>query len=251
MQRSCRRSPASLHPCITPQSHIHVKTHLTHLLFSKYYKNMTWSYCTIVKKIFHIVIDTCGIPCQPVMYGPPLPSPSTSPRLASFLFPLPSPLSPLSSLLSPLSFPHFLSKTMEPCSASNWSGTACLCMASCNRNGLFWSDSDAVHNSLCWLCILVGWTCENCQSAVGAVSYLCCGLKMSMITSLAWIPRGAPRSRPIRFELSAEEYDRVRDLAAKEQHALARDIGEDLEDLRSPLEGMKPLREIAPFPRVP
>ena len=38
-----------------------------------------------------------------------------------------------------------------------------------------------------------------------------------MISSLAWIPRGAARSRPVRYELSAEEYGRIKALAALEQ----------------------------------
>lgn len=34
-----------------------------------------------------------------------------------------------------------------------------------------------------------------------------------MITSLTWIPKGAARTRPVRFELSAAELTRVRALA--------------------------------------
>ena len=37
-----------------------------------------------------------------------------------------------------------------------------------------------------------------------------------MITSLSWIPRGAARQRPIRYELTPEEYQRVRSLAKNE-----------------------------------
>ena len=37
-----------------------------------------------------------------------------------------------------------------------------------------------------------------------------------MITSLAWIPRGAARQRPVRFELNADEYERVKTLANEE-----------------------------------
>ena len=48
---------------------------------------------------------------------------------------------------------------------------------------------------------------------------------MSMITSLAWIPRGAARQRPIRFELNAEEYERVKSLA-KEELKAKKDAGE-------------------------
>jgi periodic tryptophan protein 1 len=39
-----------------------------------------------------------------------------------------------------------------------------------------------------------------------------------MITSVTWIPRGVARSRPVRFELSPEEYQRIK-LLAKEQGA--------------------------------
>ena len=38
-----------------------------------------------------------------------------------------------------------------------------------------------------------------------------------MITALAWVPRGAARERPVRFELSEEEYSRIQNLAAIEQ----------------------------------
>jgi hypothetical protein len=37
-----------------------------------------------------------------------------------------------------------------------------------------------------------------------------------MITSLSWIPRGAARAHPVRFEFSAEEIERVKRLAAME-----------------------------------
>lgn len=40
-----------------------------------------------------------------------------------------------------------------------------------------------------------------------------------MITSVAWIPRGVARSRPVRFELSPEEYQRIKHLATAEQGA--------------------------------
>jgi len=39
----------------------------------------------------------------------------------------------------------------------------------------------------------------------------------AMITALTWIPRGAARERPVRFELSEEEYSRIRHLAALEE----------------------------------
>ena len=31
-----------------------------------------------------------------------------------------------------------------------------------------------------------------------------------MITSLAWIPKGVPRRIPVRFELSQEEYSKIK-----------------------------------------
>lgn len=34
-----------------------------------------------------------------------------------------------------------------------------------------------------------------------------------MISALAWIPKGASRSKPIRFELSQEEVERIEKLA--------------------------------------
>ena len=52
---------------------------------------------------------------------------------------------------------------------------------------------------------------------------------MSMITSLAWIPRGAARQRPIRFELNAEEYERVK-LLAKQELMAKKDAGEAVEE---------------------
>ena len=39
----------------------------------------------------------------------------------------------------------------------------------------------------------------------------------SMITALTWVPRGAARERPVRFELSEEEYGRIKHLAALEE----------------------------------
>lgn len=38
-----------------------------------------------------------------------------------------------------------------------------------------------------------------------------------MISSLAWIPRGAARSRPVKYELSHEEVERIKELAAREE----------------------------------
>ena len=38
-----------------------------------------------------------------------------------------------------------------------------------------------------------------------------------MISSLAWVPRGAARARPVKYELSAQEYERVKALAAAEE----------------------------------
>jgi hypothetical protein len=34
-----------------------------------------------------------------------------------------------------------------------------------------------------------------------------------MISALAWIPKGASRSKPVRFELSEEEVQRIETLA--------------------------------------
>eukprot|EP01034_Spumella_vulgaris_P024537 gene24537-30895_t len=38
-----------------------------------------------------------------------------------------------------------------------------------------------------------------------------------MITALAWVPKGAARSRPVRFELSSDEYARIKALADQEE----------------------------------
>jgi hypothetical protein len=43
-----------------------------------------------------------------------------------------------------------------------------------------------------------------------------------MISSLLWVPKGASRQRPVRFELSAEEMERVRELAKEEAAIEAR-----------------------------
>lgn len=37
-----------------------------------------------------------------------------------------------------------------------------------------------------------------------------------MITSLTWIPRGAARSRPARYEITPEEFKRIKQLADEE-----------------------------------
>ena len=42
-------------------------------------------------------------------------------------------------------------------------------------------------------------------------------MSTAMITALTWIPRGAARERPVRFELSEEEYSRIKHLAALEE----------------------------------
>lgn len=34
-----------------------------------------------------------------------------------------------------------------------------------------------------------------------------------MISTLAWVPRGAPRTQPVRFELSNEELQRIEGIA--------------------------------------
>ena len=53
-----------------------------------------------------------------------------------------------------------------------------------------------------------------------------------MITSLAWIPRGAARQRPVRFELNADEYERVKTLANEELKTMkaAGEAGDENED---------------------
>ena len=38
-----------------------------------------------------------------------------------------------------------------------------------------------------------------------------------MITSLTWVPKGVARARPVRFELSPEEYQRIKLMASAEQ----------------------------------
>jgi periodic tryptophan protein 1 len=38
-----------------------------------------------------------------------------------------------------------------------------------------------------------------------------------MITALTWVPKGAARAKPVRFELSQEEYARVKSLAKAEE----------------------------------
>ena len=38
-----------------------------------------------------------------------------------------------------------------------------------------------------------------------------------MISSLTWIPRGAARSHPVKFELSPEELENIKKLAEKER----------------------------------
>lgn len=58
----------------------------------------------------------------------------------------------------------------------------------------------------------------------------------AMITALTWVPRGAARERPVRFELSEEEYSRIKRLAAleesgeRDQKEVDRRIYEDSED---------------------
>jgi periodic tryptophan protein 1 len=55
-----------------------------------------------------------------------------------------------------------------------------------------------------------------------------------MITSLAWIPRGAARSQPLRFELSPEEYKDLKKIVKNEE--IAPPVGEGLPALNSELE---------------
>ena len=51
-----------------------------------------------------------------------------------------------------------------------------------------------------------------------------------MITALTWVPRGAARLKPVRFELSQEEYSRIKSLAKIEEQiekeANENDVGE-------------------------
>ncbi len=53
---------------------------------------------------------------------------------------------------------------------------------------------------------------------------------MAMITSLAWVPKGAARARPLRYEISPEEYKRVKAVAKLEQGELAEEDADDAED---------------------
>lgn len=50
-----------------------------------------------------------------------------------------------------------------------------------------------------------------------------------MITSVAWIPRGVARSRPVRFEISPEEYQRIKVLAQEEQEQSSRSLENEVE----------------------
>lgn len=51
-----------------------------------------------------------------------------------------------------------------------------------------------------------------------------------MITALTWVPKGAARAKPVRFELSQEEYARVKSLAKVEEQiekeAADNDVGD-------------------------
>ncbi|CAM9177971.1 unnamed protein product, partial [Ectocarpus fasciculatus] len=49
-----------------------------------------------------------------------------------------------------------------------------------------------------------------------------------MITSMAWVPKGAARTTPLRYELSAEERERVRQMAAQE--VVSKKTGKDGEE---------------------
>jgi periodic tryptophan protein 1 len=51
-----------------------------------------------------------------------------------------------------------------------------------------------------------------------------------MISSVSWIPRGSARSRPVRFELSEEEFHRIQSLAAEEESELKNDLEEEEEE---------------------
>jgi periodic tryptophan protein 1 len=41
-----------------------------------------------------------------------------------------------------------------------------------------------------------------------------------MITALSWIPKGAARSRPAKYEITPAEYDRIKELARVEEENL-------------------------------
>jgi len=42
-------------------------------------------------------------------------------------------------------------------------------------------------------------------------------IKEELHTSLSWIPRGAARKRPVRYEITSEEFKRIRQLASQEK----------------------------------
>lgn len=54
-----------------------------------------------------------------------------------------------------------------------------------------------------------------------------------MITALTWIPRGAARQKPVRYELSPEEYSRIKNMAEAEQAATDDEHAGENEALRS------------------
>lgn len=65
---------------------------------------------------------------------------------------------------------------------------------------------------------------------------------MSLITSLSWIPKGAARKHPVRFELSPHEYLRIKRKAKEEEEGAATEaeggngaIGASMADLPAEL----------------
>ena len=58
-----------------------------------------------------------------------------------------------------------------------------------------------------------------------------------MITALSWVPKGVARARPARFELSTEEYTRIKALAAKEESDAVEAAKEEANDDEDEEEG--------------
>ena len=51
-------------------------------------------------------------------------------------------------------------------------------------------------------------------------------LKMSMITSVAWVPKGAARERPVRYELSRDEFKKVKAISSGEASPAKAGVGD-------------------------
>lgn len=51
-----------------------------------------------------------------------------------------------------------------------------------------------------------------------------------MITALTWVPKGAARVKPVRFELSQEEYARIKSLAKVEEQMEKEENDNDVGD---------------------